>query len=178
MQKLKFLKCAVPLVVISTIIALILAIVNAITADRIAENEVLERENAIKSIFPTCDSFEDFDYSSESVARMGSVFDAEKKLIGYYANATPTGFKGEISLMVGIDTEFKIIDVVLISAAETPGVGTKATEKSNLDKFVALDKGEIQKVDTITGATITSKAVRLGIKEAVEAVEKVVTEEK
>ena len=178
MQKLKFLKCAVPLVVISTIIALILALVNAITADRIAENEISERENAIKSIFPACDSFEDFDYSSESVARMGRVFDAEKNLIGYYANATPTGFKGEISLMVGIDGEFKVIDVVLISAAETPGVGTKATEKSHLDKFASLGKDEIATVDTITGATITSKAVRVGIQKAVAAVESVVTEEK
>ena len=178
MQKLKFLKCAVPLVVISTTIALILAFVNSITAVKIAQNETLERENAIKTIFPASDFFENIDFANEDIASMGSVFDEEENLLGYYVNATPTGFKGEIALMVGVDPNCKVIDVVLISATETPGVGTKATDNSNLDKFTSLGKDEILKVDTITGATITSKAVRLGIKEAVEAVESVITEDK
>ena len=52
MQKLSFLKPALPLTVICVVIALLLAVVNAVTADKIEDNARKEKESAIEKIFP------------------------------------------------------------------------------------------------------------------------------
>ncbi len=173
MQKLKFLQPAIPLTVISVVIALLLAVVNAVTADRIVQNTLIEKENAIKGIFTECDSFVSADPSlyEKTVKDAGSVLDKDGNTIGYYTDVAPVGFKGEISLIVGTDLDGNIIKISLLSASETPGVGTKATDDSYLSNYNGLSGGEIKGVDTITGATISSRAVREGISSAVKTAE-------
>ena len=172
MQKLNFLKPALPLTVISVIIALLLAVVNSVTADRIVQNTLIEKENAIKGIFAQCDTFESADETAfeNTVSDAGTVLDAWGKVIGYYADVAPVGFKGEISLIVGTDTSGVVVGAALLSASETPGVGTKATDASYLSKFTGLSSEDISGVDTITGATISSRAVRRGIESAVATI--------
>ena len=176
MQKLKFLKPALPLTIISVVIALLLAVVNSVTADRILENAMIEKENAIKGIFPECESFESADSSAfeNSVSDAGEVLDKSGTVLGYYADVSPIGFKGEISLIVGTDTNGKVIHVALLSASETPGVGTKATDSTYLSNFVAKTSGNISEVATITGATISSKAVKQGVLSAVTTVDRII----
>lgn len=180
MQKLKFLKPAIPLTVISVVIALILAIVNSVTADAITKNALIKKENAIKGIFSQCDSFKSADPSAfkNSVSDAGMVLDADGNVIGYYADVAPVGFKGEISLIVGTDENAKIVGVSLISASETPGVGTKATDQKHLDGYKGKDKNNVSEVSTITGATISSRAVRNGISSAVTTIEAIIKEGK
>lgn len=180
MQKLKFLKPAIPLTVISVVIALLLAIVNSVTADRIVQNTLIEKEKAIKGIFAECEAFSSADQShfSNSVSDAGSVSGASGEIIGYYADVSPIGFKGEISLIVGTDTDGEVIGVSLLSASETPGVGTKATDSSYLSKYSGLKSEEVLSVDTITGATISSRAVRQGISAALSTIESIIKEGK
>lgn len=180
MKKLDFLKPALPLTVISVVIALLLAVVNSVTADRIIQNTLIEKENAIKGIFTQSDSFESADASlfESNVSDAGTVLDSSGIVIGYYADVAPIGFKGEISLIVGTSLEGEVVGVSLLSASETPGVGTKATNPSYLSGFTGLSLGNISDVDTITGATISSKAVKRGIESAVTTVEKIIKEGK
>lgn len=180
MQKLNFLKPALPLTVISVVIALLLAVVNSVTADRIVQNTLIEKENAIKGIFAECDTFESGNPDSfeNSVSDAGKVLDADGNIIGYYADVAPIGFKGEISLIVGTDVEGKVVGASLLSASETPGVGTKATDSSYLEKYNGKASADINSVDTITGATISSRAVRQGILSAVTTVEAIIKEGK
>ena len=98
------------------------------------------------------------------------MLDAWGKVIGYYADVAPVGFKGEISLIVGTNTEGEVVGVTLLSASETQGVGTKATDEAYLSGFAGLTLDGISGVDTITGATISSRAVRRGIESAVATV--------
>lgn len=180
MQKLNFLKPALPLTVICVVIALLLAVVNAVTADKITENALIEKENAIKNIFTECQTFESADASlfENSVSDAGKVFDADGNIIGYYADVAPIGFKGEIVLIVGTDTNGRVISAALLSASETPGVGTKATDETYLSKFSGLKLADVPEVDTITGATISSRAVRQGIASAVKTIEAIIKEGK
>lgn len=173
MQKLKFLKPAIPLTVISVVIALLLAVINSVTAGKILENTLIEKEKAIKGIFPECESFasEDASYYENSVSDAGKVLDKDGNVIGYYADVSPIGFKGEISLIVGTDTDGKVVHVTLLSASETPGVGTKATDNSYLGNFVQKTSENISDVSTITGATISSRAVKQGVLSAVTTVD-------
>lgn len=170
MQKLKFLAPALPLTVICVVIALLLSVVNAVTADRIAENAVREKDEAISTIFPNSEfKSVESDAYSETVSDVGIVY-SNDEVVGYYAESAPVGFKGTISLIVGCDAEGRVIKVTCTASSETPAVGTRATEESYLSSYKSKKADEIGKVDTITGATISSKAVRLGIENAVKAI--------
>jgi len=178
MQKLSFLKPALPLTVICVVIALLLAVVNAVTADKIEDNARKEKESAIEKIFPESESFESSDPSlwKETVSDAGSVRNGAGDVIGYFAEVSPVGFKGEISLIVGCDAEGKIIKVSCPATTETPAVGTKATDEKYLEGYTALTGDDVMGVDTITGATISSKAVRLGIHNAVLTAKNIIEE--
>ncbi len=180
MQKLKFLAPALPLTVICVVIALVLSVVNAFTADKIADNALREKEEAIVKIFPETDSFEVYDQSfyTDCVNDAGAVKDKDGSVIGYYADVSPVGFKGEIALIVGCDLEGRVLRAFCISTAETPAVGTRATESSYLEKYTSLTASEAEKVDTITGATISSKAVKHGIYDAALTIQKIIEEGK
>ena len=176
MQKLKFLKPALPLTIICVVIAFLLAFINAVTEDRIAQNALKEKEEAILKIFPDADSFVIFDksYYTDCVNEAGAVKNKDGNVIGHYADVSPIGFKGEIALIVGLDLEGKVLRAFCLSTAETPAVGTRATEDTYLEKYASLTSAEAEKVDTITGATISSKAVRHGIYDAALTIEKVI----
>lgn len=75
------------------------------------------------------------------------------------------GYAGAISLLVGFDRDGQILDYVVLSSQETPGLGEKISsdgfragfrKKSYTKKMrVKKDGGEI---DAITSATISSRA--------------------
>ncbi len=172
MQKLKFLKPALSLLIITVGVALLLAIVNHITADKIEENAYQKKMSAIEKIYPLIDTYEDVDIkpAKDCVTGIGKVKSAEGKTLGYFVEVTPQGFKDVISMIVGVDENGQVIDVVCLSSSETAGIGTKATSDTNLDKYTGLDAESARSVDTITGATISSKAVKHGITDACESI--------
>ena len=62
--------------------------------------------------------------------------------------------------------------VAIVSAQETPGIGTKVTEGDEFTKQFAGLQGTAtigENVDAIAGSTISSKAVTTGVNTAIEA---------
>lgn len=172
MKKLKFLLPALSLIVITVGVAFLLSFVNYITSDRIAENELAEKKRAVETIFPNLTSFETVDAELPLyVEELGEVFGENSEKIGYYAEVSPVGFKDKIKMVVGIGTDLRVVSAVCLSSSETAGVGTKATAEDFLSEFTGQDKDACANHRIITGATITSKAVRLGIAKALEAVQ-------
>ena len=172
MQKLKFLKPALVLLIITVGVALLLAVVNFITHDKIILNEQIKRESAIKELFPSLESFEEIttDDAPGCVTGIGKVVGSQNSHLGYFVEVTPVGFKDVISLIVALDKNGCVLDVVCMSTSETPGVGTKATQDSYFSSFTQKNSENVSDVDTITGATISSKAVKHGIEDACRAV--------
>jgi electron transport complex protein RnfG len=89
--------------------------------------------------------------------------DGEKS--GYAFIASGSGYGGDIDILVGLDSDFKIKDISIITQTETPGLGARITESTFTDQFKGLSADEIAlrsnngMIDAITGATISSKAV-------------------
>ena len=97
-------------------------------------------------------------------------------------STTNSGFNGEVKVLVGIDTQGKLINYSVLGQKETPGLGTKmvdwfrSTEKPGQsvigrdltqgDLTVAKDRGT---VDAITAATISSRAFLRTINKAYKA---------
>lgn len=92
-----------------------------------------------------------------------------------------TGYSGVIRLMIGIDTDGKILGVRVISHSETPGLGDKM-ELSKTKWILGFDrlslgnppleqwkvKKDGGRFDQFTGATITPRAVVKAIREGLE----------
>jgi len=100
-------------------------------------------------------------------------YDDQGELIGYGIPSEGPGFQDTIKLIYGYDPKRgNIVGMEVLESKETPGLGDKIIKDQNfLDNFKALSiKPEVvavkpgtrdgsNEVDTISGATISSKAV-------------------
>ena len=167
-KKTPVAKIIASLTVICAVIAAMLAAVNAFTADRIAKNTELEKENSIRKIFGsyiTAEEYTDFESPEEMYVYL--VYKSNM-LYGYCVNVFPSGFGGQINMMVGIGADSDIAGVNIVSMSETPGLGSKTNTRDFLSGYEGK-KGKITlgaDIDAVSGATISSKAVTAGVNSA------------
>ena len=76
--------------------------------------------------------------------------------------------------MTALSPDGKISNLAILDvSSETPGLGQNASKKEFYGQFKdKTDKVAITDIDTVTGATITSKAVTAAVNEAVESFKK------
>jgi len=77
------------------------------------------------------------------------------------------GFGGTIGVMVGIGKDGKVLDIGITSHSETPGVGSRVAEPSFTEQFQELSITGAVEVDSISGATYSSKGVMSAVEEAI-----------
>jgi Na+-translocating ferredoxin:NAD+ oxidoreductase subunit G len=150
------------------------------------ELSVLNKKlSAIKEVVP------DFDNNpSEEMYRLPTgdgdsldVYPAKKdnKIVGYAVSTyTKKGFSGNISLITGFKPDGAIFNISVLEQKETPGLGTKMTERSFKDQFNDKNPAEFSlkvkkdggKVDAITAATISSRAFCDAVQRAYNALQK------
>ena len=93
---------------------------------------------------------------------------------GYTAEGTcKDGYGGDITLMVGFKTDKKtVISYKVLAASETPGLGMKLKTPEFAGQFAGKDGTSLKvkkdggKIEAITSATITSRAVCKAIADA------------
>lgn len=84
---------------------------------------------------------------------------------------TANGYnKGGLHLLIGFDGSGTICGISVLTMGETPGVGTKVQDGGFLSRFKGLspDDGTAD-IDTITGATYSSKGVKNAAQTALDA---------
>ena len=155
------------IVVLVSVVALTL--IDGITHERILEAQANEVKEMLAALFPELDSYElDEATGRYTVLRGGSE-------VGLAFTAKPTGYGGAIDVLVGLEPDYRLRGIRVISQQETPGLGAKIVESAFLDQFVglAVDDLALRKnggsVDAITGATISSAAVTDGVRDAIVA---------
>jgi len=68
--------------------------------------------------------------------------DGQSKVIGYAGTGIgPKGFGGPVKVLVGFDAEGQILGVMVTEHSETPGLGTKATERKTMKSIWHLRGG-------------------------------------
>lgn len=149
------------LTVICIISAFLLGLTYSMTIDKIRFQEGLAEKNALSAVIPGAVSF------SKEASGYYKGFNSEGGLAGYAVLGEGKGYSSVIRIMTGIDTEGNITGVKILSQRETPGLGARIEEPWFQKQF--SEKG-VDKVDTITGATISSRT-------AVEIVRKALDEE-
>ncbi|MFZ3386030.1 MAG: RnfABCDGE type electron transport complex subunit G [Candidatus Hydromicrobium sp.] len=149
---------------IIVIVSVVLLIgVNSLTSDIVESRRVEEITGILENIFPEMSKYELED-------EVYIIYEDGEKA-GYAFMASGRGYGGNINILVGLDSGFGIKGVSILSQTETPGVGNKITESSFTDQFKGLSASDIAlkseggKIDAITGATISSRAVVNAVKE-------------
>lgn len=156
-------KIGISLLLIAAVTAGLLAFVNSITKDKIAENEFRALQEIVSEVFGDYENMElhkgDFD---ENIVY---VFDVYKNgdIAGYCIQALSSGFKDKMTIVVCADKEGNCLNVDVISISDTPGVGTKITDENYLDGYKGRNASSVAEYDTISGATISSSGLRRGV---------------
>lgn len=165
---------------ISTITAFLVALVNDLTKDAIAESNTKTKSMAKYAVLDTNDSeatilrdttctIGDFAITVSTVVR-----NDDHAVIGYAVEApsiTKSGYADRITLMVGFKEEGEgaVINAVeVLAQKETPGLGANMTKEGNsLERsIVAKDPATLTfavtkeggSFDALTGSTISSRA--------------------
>ena len=161
-------KMLVVLLSVCLISAALLSYVHIITYERIKHNRQQRLKNAVFKVIPGIDS-----YSRINIEQDIFKGSADGVIVGYAVLSEGVGFQGNIGIIVGFDKEIKFITgVSILESVETPGLGGKIREDDFLNQFknllIPADKKIV--VDTITGATISSRAVEKIINNAIKDV--------
>ncbi len=172
---LYILRLSMTLLLITAVVAAALAGVNAITAPAIQAINEEKTQKAIEAVLPG--GGELLEGFTDETGIVKAVYASET---GYAVQVTPGGFGGEINMMVGVDKAGKVLNISIISHAETPSLGAVAAADSAAGRSfrgqytgqtgelaVSKDGGAI---DAITSATITSRAVTAGVNAALQCV--------
>ena len=159
----------VTLFLISAICAVLLGLVNNITAGPIAAANEAATNAAMQAVLPA-DSYEQVEYTGGN-ALVTAVYKAGDA--GYVVQVAPSGFGGNLDVMVGVGADGTCTGVSIISHAETSGLGANATKEDFRAQFVGKASVAVTKdggdIAALTGATITSRAVCDGVNAAIEA---------
>jgi len=170
-------RLALVLTLITAGAGLVLALVEQVTREPIAEQRRLETVKALRAVLPELDNEPDRDTVALVVGKDKKDRDVTRtfyrgrqgeRLSGVaFAVDANDGYSGRIVIMVGVDPDGTVTGIEILNHAETPGLGAKITEPAFKQQFVGkgLDgvdwrvKKDGGDFDQITGATISPRAV-------------------
>ncbi len=174
---LYYLRIGGILLLICALMGGLLAGINALTAPVIATAQAEKTNAAIADFFADTTEAKPLTLAA-APENVVAAYRAERDgvVLGFAYQVAPKGFKGEVSLLVGVYPNGTVCGVTVLSHSETGGIGTKVLTADNLAQYLgqsgALTLGD--EVDAVTGATITSRAVLAGVNAALAAHEQVV----
>ena len=171
----KIIKNTLILTAITVVSGLLLGIVYDVTKEPIAQAQERTKQKAFQTVLPEASEFTSSNFDEKEAAKIlkengytdditevAEATDKKGKVIGYVINVTShEGYGGDI------DGTVKGIE--MLSIGETAGLGMKAKDAEFKDqfrdkkvqKFTYTKNGEKgdDKIDAISGATITTNAV-------------------
>lgn len=164
-------KPPVVLTIICVVAALLLVLAHEMTKENIAEQKALRFNSSVEALFGKTESTLLDDNFGEDTVQAIAVTPDGKTAIQVAADGYS---KGGINILVGIDENGAVSGIEFVSLGETPGLGTKVRDNADFrEQFYGASETDVQ-VDTISGATFSSK----GMKSAIDTALKVYTENK
>ena len=158
------------LVLICFVVTFALAMAYGVTKPIIDKNNLKESNKAKSELIPEAHGeFENYD-GKPVVVQQNKIYATEaSKAVngsGVVVTVSSNSYGGALTAMVGIDNKGKITKVLVMSAQDTPGIGTKAQDPKHLEQYKGLNdlgsetiKDAKSKVKHITGASISSQAI-------------------
>jgi len=174
-------KVSLNLTMAALLSGIIIAVVFYFTAPIAEVQRVKMKEQSMKELVPDATSFTPIEGKKEW-------FKAEKdgQLLAYLILASEKGFDGHVKMFVGVTPDQKVIGFKVLSHKETPGLGDQAFKPKFADQLTGKSHDQLElvkiheegKILAVTGATITSRAVTNGVRNALIELEKYLKESK
>ena len=188
-MKNTIVKDTLAITLITLVAGLALGGIQGITAEPIAQQRQLAKEEAYKAVFSDADSFEtiveaedpeieayldESGYPSQTINEVVQALDASGSPIGYaFTVTTSEGYDGDIQFAMGVKDDNTMNGISILTIAETAGLGMKADTDEfksqfadkNVEKFEYTKNGatEDSQIDALSGATITTNAMVNGV---------------
>lgn len=188
-MKNSMIKNALILTIITLVSGLLLGFVYEITKQPIAEAQETAKQEAYGIVFDTASSFieyEEFDAEEaqsiidavgcvdDSIDGVVLALDESDEIIGHVITVTAhDGYGGDITFTLGVAIDGTMNGISILTISETAGLGMKAKEDAFTNQFAdkiaqgfyVTKTGSTadNEIDAISGATITSEAVTMGV---------------
>lgn len=188
----KIIKNTLILTVITVISGLLLGVVYGITKEPIAAAQEKTKQDAYRAVLSDASEFAAYDgfnaddasalladngYSSDAITEVAEGLDDSGETVGYVISVQSSeAYDGTLTLSVGIAADGTVKGVEMLDISETAGLGMKADEAEfkdqfkdkQVEKFSYTKSGEAgdDKIDAISGATITTNAVTNAVNSA------------
>lgn len=162
-------KIASRLGIICAVAAIVLAMVNSVTAPRIEQYQQMVIQRALDEVSAGFTTGTKEIAEQEGVAYFVPLTDSNGTKVGYVLSLTASGYGGPMNVMASFSTEGEVLAAKLLQNSETPGLGKKAESQQYMEKFlgtgdsspVPTRKSDLSgpDADSISGATITFSGV-------------------
>ena len=169
-------KPVIALTLIAALAGVALSGVFSMTKDPIEANELAKKRESYKVVCEDAADSRDVDaaqkaldaldggsygsgkFGTTTIDEVLEAVDANGNTVGYVFSVTNrNAYNPPLKLALGVDPDGKILKIAFIELNETPGKGSKADEPAFKDQFVG--QTDTSAVDSMSGATVTSKAV-------------------
>ena len=186
MKNIKLKEILIPTVslfVICLCVTALLAVTNAVTKDAIAYQQERSAAESRQAVCPDAVDFEKVEYDVQGV-ECYKALDESGNLIGYAISSASRGYGGDVKVMTGINAEDGSVIAINVydNSGETPGLGVNTSGEKFTSQFAGLSSGtggtvdkdagknpDSVAVDSVTGATISSRAVVDAVNQAFDA---------
>lgn len=183
------IKTTIILFLITSVSALLLAFVNDKTAPIIAENDAINKQNALKKVIDA-EIFDEIEINNDFSAiaykygcELDGVYiakDSGGNKVGVCSILTGSGYSSGLQVAVGADCDANATAVEIIASSETPGLGQNASKPAFIDQFVGMHAGigvvksgaNDTQINALSGATLTSEGVTRLVNAALEIARK------
>lgn len=130
-----------------------------------------------QELMPKAKTFEEKTAANSSLVYYVAKDDSGN-LLGYSFVARKQAYSSVIRTMVCLDKDLKIVNMRVLNQNETPGLGARCAEPSFIDRFKSKGLKQLKveqdggKIECISGATITTRAICNSIRDNIQIVEK------
>ena len=143
----------------------------------IVETEEEIKDRFLSEIFIDVEEFVEIDAAKLDEIKADNIFireiyeaKANGELVGYGIKTNSGGYGGDLPIITGINLDGTIAGIRIFKNEETPGIGTKIMEVDFMDSFIG--KSNVDDIEMISGATVSTEGVVYGVEGAIEAFNK------
>lgn len=145
------------LALICSIASGLLASVNSLTKEKILSQVKAKEETSLKEVLPLGAIFKPVKSGNETVYY--KAYSKDNQFTGIAFKVSGKGYSSTIETMVGMTKDGAITAIKILSHNETPGLGARIADASFTGQFSNKDIQDLNEVQAITGATVSSKAI-------------------
>ncbi|MFV0246887.1 MAG: FMN-binding protein [Mycoplasmatales bacterium] len=165
---MNIIKMPITLVITTVISAFLIASVYSITQPVLEQKQADKLESSFREMYGT--NIKSIDLISENntpdntAVYQVTKLDDTKEII---FQMQEVGKNGPLKVLLGYDSNNNLSKVQYLEMTETPGIGAKIAEDSYVNTLIGINASDPQ-VDGISGASISSTAIRTAIENSSE----------